>query len=950
MPRVSLTMIVKNEEASLPACLESATGLFDEIVVVDTGSTDRTREVAARFGAKVFDFPWIDDFAAARNEALQHVTGDWIFCLDAGDRLDEAARSDLRNLFANLGEENVAYLMKCVCLPDATTGSAAVLYHPRLFRQHPEIRWQYRVHEQILPSVQRQGGRLVWANVVIRHAGQQDPASQRRKLERNLALCQRDAAEHPEDAFVLYNLGKTYLDLGRPDQALLPLQQALARVQPDEAILPSLYQWLAAAHHQMGQRREALDVCRAGQAHFAEHAELVFREALLLCEAGEFATAEPLLRRLLEMPPPPQPVGTESAGIRGHVARHNLALICFRQQRLAEAEAHWHAALAERPDFAPAWFGLGDLWAGQGRLDELERTAERLASDPARAVEAALLRARGRMGVRDFAAARRILEQTNAAAPHVLAPRLLLAHVLAQEGRDWLALEQVCRDILTLVPNHAQARELLARARREQARAVPPEGTRARVSLTMIVRNEEARLGECLASTAGLFDEIIIVDTGSNDRTKEIALNAGARVFDFPWSDDFAAARNEALKHTTGDYIFWLDADERLDEDARRRLWSLFNSLKNENVAYLMQRVGAGYATEPPQARLFRKHADVRWQYRVHEQILPSLERLGGAVRETDVRILNPGRPDRAAELRRLERNLGLLRLEDTEHPNDPLTQFHLGCTLHGLGRSAEALPYLRRTLEQLAPESAVLPRLYAILAQVHRALGQMPAATDVCLRGLERYPDDPELLFLNAQLRLDRRDLVGAEQLLRRLLAPSGREAGAAGVKDGLRGWQARDLLAWTCREQGRPDEAEALWRQAAAERPDSTRLWLRMADLYAAQKRWDAMEVLARRLEGEYARPADAALVRARVHAGRQDFGEARRLAEEAMRLAPGTIGPREVRAQVLLLEGKDLPAAEQALRDVMALDPGNPAARHRLVAFLAQTGRATELSASP
>src|SRR5690349_7953622 len=113
-PRVSLTLIVKNEEHNLPACLASAADLVAEVIVVDTGSTDRTKEAAARFGARIFDFPWIDDFAAARNEALRHATGDWILWLDADDRIDEPNRRKLRALFAGLGTENVAYSFKCI--------------------------------------------------------------------------------------------------------------------------------------------------------------------------------------------------------------------------------------------------------------------------------------------------------------------------------------------------------------------------------------------------------------------------------------------------------------------------------------------------------------------------------------------------------------------------------------------------------------------------------------------------------------------------------------------------------------------------------------------------------------------------------------------------------------------------------------------------------------------
>ena len=99
---VSLTMIAKNEQDHLPKCLESVRRLFDEIVVVDTGSTDRTKEIAREFGAKVFDFVWIDDFAAARNEALSHATCDYAFWLDADDVLEPAEREKLRALFAGL--------------------------------------------------------------------------------------------------------------------------------------------------------------------------------------------------------------------------------------------------------------------------------------------------------------------------------------------------------------------------------------------------------------------------------------------------------------------------------------------------------------------------------------------------------------------------------------------------------------------------------------------------------------------------------------------------------------------------------------------------------------------------------------------------------------------------------------------------------------------------------
>jgi len=92
------------------------------------------------------------------------------------------------------------------------------------------------------------------------------------------------------------------------------------------------------------------------------------------------------------------------------------------------------------------------------------------------------------------------------------------------------------------------------------------------VSLCLMVRNEEEKLAACLQSAADFVNETIVVDTDSTDGTRELAAKLGARVFGFPWSDDFAAGRNECIRHATGDFIFWMDADERIDQANREKL------------------------------------------------------------------------------------------------------------------------------------------------------------------------------------------------------------------------------------------------------------------------------------------------------------------------------------------------------------------------------------------
>ena len=127
-----------------------------------------------------------------------------------------------------------------------------------------------------------------------------------------------------------------------------------------------------------------------------------------------------------------------------------------------------------------------------------------------------------------------------------------------------------------------------------------PAVTKAKISLTLIVRDEEKNLPACLSSVAGLFDEIIVVDTGSKDRTRMIALEFGARVFDFVWVDDFAAARNAALARATGDYAFWLDADDVVDPPEREKLRELLDGLPSGSGGGQGSPVGLARTLDPP--------------------------------------------------------------------------------------------------------------------------------------------------------------------------------------------------------------------------------------------------------------------------------------------------------------------------------------------------------------
>ena len=164
MVSVSLCMIVKNEEDVLARCLESVEGLVDEIVIVDTGSADRTREVAARFTDKIVDFPWRDDFAAARNESFAHASMDYCLWLDADDVLLEADREAFRAL-----KEALDPAVDVVMAPyhagfDQSGRVTFSYYRERLIKNGAGMRWEGAVHEAVAPA-----GRVVYADFAVTH-------------------------------------------------------------------------------------------------------------------------------------------------------------------------------------------------------------------------------------------------------------------------------------------------------------------------------------------------------------------------------------------------------------------------------------------------------------------------------------------------------------------------------------------------------------------------------------------------------------------------------------------------------------------------------------------------------------------------------------------------------------------------------------------------------------
>jgi tetratricopeptide (TPR) repeat protein len=373
--RLSATLIVRNEESNLPRCLASLVGVADEIVVVDTGSTDLTVEVARAAGARVGSFAWRDDFSAARNAALELATGDWALWIDADEALAEGSGRMIQEAIMRpcFGGFHIRI--------NNVVGDGMVdqfVHVPvRLFRLTPETRFEGRIHEQVAPSLQRQG--LILATLegaAIDHYGYTPQAmAERNKIERTLALLEREIASEPGNAFHWFNLANTLAVARRYAEAEAAARKALAAL-PEEAPYGSLlYQLLATALLEQGRAEEALEACDACDAAGYGTILNMFERGHALVALDRFDEALEVALECLQAGWPSWLQGDH--GIFTHKRHVLLGQALTGLGRYGEALPLFERALGVDPAYMVGLFSYGVCLALMGRFQEAIPVLER---------------------------------------------------------------------------------------------------------------------------------------------------------------------------------------------------------------------------------------------------------------------------------------------------------------------------------------------------------------------------------------------------------------------------------------------------------------------------------------------------------------------------------------------------------------------------------------------
>ena len=386
-PRLSVCLIAKNEEPFLGRCLASVKGLADQIVLVDTGSTDRTVEIAQEHGAEVHSFPWTDDFSAARNSALEHVTGDWVLVLDADEELPPESHAALGKLIRAAAV--MAWRLPIIDVGQEEEGRS---YVPRLFRNAPALFFVGRVHEQVFSSIEVR--RQEWGldnrlgDAPLRHYGYTaELVKDRDKVARNLRLLEKAIEELPDEPSLIMNYG---LELTRSGDRLQGLEQyrrafQLMGSQPPALVVPELREsLLTQLATQLTAGKHFDELIGALTSPLARHggltASLHFSLGLALIETRQFAEAAEQMRQCLAKRSQPalSPVNKE---IRKAGPAHCLALCLSQLQDQAGAGEAFRQAMAQDPASGPVRADYARFLAQQNQPVEALQLFHALAAE-----------------------------------------------------------------------------------------------------------------------------------------------------------------------------------------------------------------------------------------------------------------------------------------------------------------------------------------------------------------------------------------------------------------------------------------------------------------------------------------------------------------------------------------------------------------------------------------
>ncbi len=714
---LSIVMIVKNEAQNVRDAIESFQPIADEIIVNDTGSTDGTQDILNELKVTWFQTQWENDFSLARNQSVERANASWVLWMDADDRLpSEQIENFLRLKTAPL--DRVFGFQVINTQAGQPWGSRFMQI--RMFPNHPKIRFERPIHEQIIFSAAKLGLHVFYTETTLYHTGYESEEKKKQKAMRNLSLAEQQKDLQTEDPVFCSSLGDSYFILEEWQKGILAFKQAFEHPDLEEInadVFKALPNNIGMGFQKLGQYDKAISWFEKAVHIHPQNLEPVFHLGEVHQCLGNTDKAADLYRKVIHMPLTFSSTGNQFDALRIY-SYHHLARLLHDKGRYQE---------------------VVDL------LSEMHQSYT------------LVLETHELMGDSHFA-----LEQYEKAI-------IAWSQCIRLGPGKLISVYTKLYNIYIQTGAKTEADQLLTQARKfwpdfASDNASPPEhiaeGSYAEgCTLCMIVKNESECLPNCLSSTAGLFNKIIIVDTGSTDNSKEIAKQFGSQIIETIWENDFSKARNLSLSAAQTRWTMWLDADDVIPTASIGPLRQLIKQPASKAFSFLIQNTqNDGHTGDLfNQIRLFPTGRGIRFTSPIHEQILPALEKAGIPVEYTSIKIHHTGYADAEATKKKQQRNRNILEKQVKDNDNvTPVTLYSLANAYMDLGDPNSAIPYYMDAVE-LAEKTNTDPHIIEIgpvkTASALATLKRFDEALNVIQISLNQASVPPEAILVKAQI-----------------------------------------------------------------------------------------------------------------------------------------------------------------------------------------------------
>lgn len=298
-------MIVKNEEVYLSKCIESVQHIVDEIIIVDTGSTDQTIAIAKKYGAKIFHFQWVNDFSKARNFAIEQATSTWLLLLD-GDEVLDAKSKDTLIQFINTTTLDGCHFIMHNYIGKEPHSQFTIHYPLRLIRNNHNYRFKGAIHEQLTSlNGTLSSERFSVEDILVHHYGYVDSTLlEKDKRSRNIPILLKQLETDPHNAFHLFNLGNEYLCLGEIHKAIETYEHAREYAIPTQAATPYLYHRLIISLITIKNYTHALEIAEAALILYPMCTDMHYAKAIVHYHLHHYTLAIDCLNKCIELGDP----------------------------------------------------------------------------------------------------------------------------------------------------------------------------------------------------------------------------------------------------------------------------------------------------------------------------------------------------------------------------------------------------------------------------------------------------------------------------------------------------------------------------------------------------------------------------------------------------------------------------------------------------------------------